>query len=402
MEKLSRLAADYLETLCARISNRSVGAPGNKLATRFFREVMEENGLAVESQPFDCIDFRSGEIHLQAGGQEFESHISPYSLGCDVTAELISASTIKELEELEARGKLLLLHGPIAKEQLMPKNFVFYNPEDHQKIYKLLEEKNPAAIISATHKNPDAVGAVYPYPMIEDGDFDIPNAYTTEKIGETLLGMVNREFTLFMDAERVPSTGENIIAQFGDPSHQKTILCAHIDARYSTPGALDNASGTVILMLLSHLLKDFQGNTYIEIVALNGEEYFNTPGQIKYLQSISESSGKVLLAVNLDDIGYKNDRTAYSLYGVPEYLTSIIHNAFRGHEILFEGPPWYQGDHGVFISKEIPAMALTEESFASVMAEFTHTEKDIPAIVNPETLVETATALYDLLRVVEK
>ena len=74
--------------------------------------------------------------------QSFEVFVSPYSLGCDVTAKLVVVSTPQELEKADCKGKLLLLRGPISSEQLMPKKFVFYNPEHHKKIIALLENKN--------------------------------------------------------------------------------------------------------------------------------------------------------------------------------------------------------------------------------------------------------------------
>jgi len=64
-----------------------------------------------------------------------------------------------------------LLKGAICAEQLMPKNFVFYNPDHHKRIYALLEKKKPAGIIAATEKKPEMVGALYPFPLIVDGDF---------------------------------------------------------------------------------------------------------------------------------------------------------------------------------------------------------------------------------------
>ena len=50
--------------------------------------------------------------------------------------------------------------GDICAEQLMPKNFVFYNPDHHKRIYAFLEEKMPAAIITATERKPEMVGAL--------------------------------------------------------------------------------------------------------------------------------------------------------------------------------------------------------------------------------------------------
>ena len=55
---------------------------------------------------------------------------SPYSLGCDIRALMVAADSLEALRQLDARGKVLLLHGALAAEPLMPKNFPFYNPEN--------------------------------------------------------------------------------------------------------------------------------------------------------------------------------------------------------------------------------------------------------------------------------
>lgn len=396
-DKLVHRTEEYLNKLCIKISNRRVGSQGNRNATAFFKERVEGFGFQTETQPFNCIDMRQGGIQLTANKHEFKAFISPYTLSCCCTAELVSASTVNELESITAKGKIILLYDEITKEQLMPKNFVFYNPEEHQHIYRLLEKKQPAAVITATSKNPDAAGAIYPFPMIEDGDFDIPSAYMTEKEGEKLLAFSGKKVTLKMDAERIPSKSENIIARKGAHNKKKIIFCAHIDAKPGTPGALDNASGVSILLLLAEFLADYDGELGVEIVALNGEEYYNAPGQIEYLNHYNGDFQSILIAVNMDDIGYYKDRTAYSLYGVPDGMAQTIHGVYSGRKGFFEGPQWYQSDHGIFIANGIPAMAITEESFMELLAEITHTEKDTPEIVNPLKLIENAEALIDIV-----
>ncbi|MCJ7520314.1 MAG: M28 family metallopeptidase, partial [Anaerolineaceae bacterium] len=336
-------------------------------------------------------------IRLSADGQVFEAFISPHSLGCDIAAPLVSVSTVEELHEIEAKGMLLLLHGEIAKEQLMPKNFVFYNPEEHQRIYRLLEEKQPMAVITATTRNPDAVGAIYPFPMIEDGDFDIPTAFMTAEDGAKLAAFAGTLVSLKMDSIRIPSTGENIVARKGSRMDRKVVVCAHIDTKENTPGALDNASGVAILMLLAELLKDYQDKLGVEIVALNGEEYYCAPGQMEYLRLTEGTWQNIVLAINLDDIGYFKDRSAYSLYGVPEDVSKIVRTVYNGRKGFFEGPAWYQSDHGIFMAKGIPAMAITEESYMELLAEITHSPKDRPDIVDPGKLTGNAEALYDFI-----
>ncbi len=47
-------------------------------------------------------------------------------------------------------------------------------------------------------------------------------------------------------------------------------------------------------------------------------------------------------------------------------------------------------------------MAITEESFAELLAEITHTEKDTPDIVNPLKLIENAEALAAIIHMLNQ
>ena len=212
--RLADKARKYLETLCSVKAKRCTGSPGNRRATEFFASVIEPLGYEVDTTPFACMDYSRGQIRLSCGEQQFEAYINPYSLPCDLAAELIVVSTDTELEKCPCADRILLLSGEICNEQLMPKkNFIFYNPEHHRRIYALLEEKHPAAIITAIARNPGAVGALYPFPLIADGDFDIPTAHCTDLVGEAIAAHRDERFRLRMQARRIPSTASNVIAR---------------------------------------------------------------------------------------------------------------------------------------------------------------------------------------------
>ena len=66
--------------------------------------------------------------------------------------------------------------------------FPFYNPDSHRHLVRMVEEKAPAAVIAATGRNPELAGAWYPFPLFEDGDFDIPNAYIKDVDGAAIIG----------------------------------------------------------------------------------------------------------------------------------------------------------------------------------------------------------------------
>jgi len=386
-------AREYLNRLCNVKPNRRTGSPGNREATDFFANIVKEWDYDIDTTPFPSMDYESIKTSLMSKDQNYEVFNSQFSPGCDVTSEVVTVSTVEELEGCRCEGKILLLRGEICTEQLMPKNFVFYNPDHHKRIYALLEEKKPTAIITATEKNPELVGALYPFPLIEDGDFDIPSVYCTNEVGREIEEEAGGHFRLIIEARQIPSIASNVIARKNAAAYQKIVVTAHIDAYWCTPGALDNASGTIVLLLLAEILQDYKGTLGIEIAAFNGEDYYGASGEMDYLRRYDEEISKIAVAINIDDVGYKNGKDAYSLYECPEGITKKARGLFNKYPGIIEGEPWYQGDHMIFIQKGRPTIALTSEKTVELMATVTHTPKDTPDLVDCGKLVEIASAL---------
>jgi aminopeptidase YwaD len=389
-------AAAHLRKLCLEIPGRRVGSRGNQAATDFFASVVSSFGFATESPAFDCIDWAAEGATLTVAGRPFAALVSPYSLGGTASATLVVASTVHELEMVDATGQVLLLRGELAKEQLMPKSFVFYNPDEHKHLIRLLETKKPQAIIAATSRNPEMAGAVYPFPLIEDGDFDIPSVYVTEEEGQRLAGHAGQMVALDIRARRSPSSGCNVIA-FKGGQVRRVVLFAHIDAKDGTPGAIDDATGIVALLLLAELLAEYAGELGVEIVAMNGEDYYGAPGEMQYLRRNEGRFDEIVLGINLDGAGYYQGQTAYSLYDCAPVMGDLIRRALSTHPEMVEGEPWYQGDHGLFLMNKVPALALTSERFVELWTEIAHTPQDHPGIVDPAKLVSIAIGLKALI-----
>jgi aminopeptidase YwaD len=175
------------------------------------------------------------------------------------------------------------------------------------------------------------------------------------------------------------------------------VVCAHIDAKIDTPGALDNATGVVVLLLLAELLEQHSGDLGIEIVAFNGEDYYSAPGQVHYLGDNADTLSQVILGINVDVAGYHRGSTAYSLHGCPARIAGSIHAAFSRRGNTVEGEPWYQSDHSLFIQNQVPALAITSDLFMELSTEVTHTPRDRPELVDCAKLADVALALRDLL-----
>jgi aminopeptidase YwaD len=279
----------------------------------------------------------------------------------------------------------------------MPKNFIFYNPDHHKRIYALLEEKKPAAIIAATEKNPELAGALYPFPLIEDGDFDIPSVYCASSTGSEIALNTGKKFRLSIDARRIPATACNVLAAKNRTASHKIVILAHIDAYWCTPGAVDNASGVTVLLLLAEMLRDYNRNLCVEIIAVNGEDYYSAGGEMDYLRRYGHDMSRIALAVNIDGAGYRKGKTAYSLYACQEDITRLVKGVFSHHEGLVEGVQWPQSDHSMFVQRGIPAIAMTTEEFVEVSSTIAHTPVDTPDLIDYKKLVEVAHALYDLI-----
>jgi aminopeptidase YwaD len=387
----------YLQTLCDVRPNRRTGSAGNRDATDFFADTVRGLGYEIDAVPFDCLDHLCGGAWLTDQARGYPVAASPYTLGCDVLAELVSVSTVEELESADCEGKILLMRGAICAEQLMPKNFVFYNPEHHQRIIALLERRRPVAIVTATEPQPEQVGALDPFPLIVDGDFDIPSVFCRDTVGEDLAAGQGDRFRLRIDARRIPAKASNVIARLNGGARSKIVITAHIDAYEGSAGALDNASGVVVLLLCAEMLSAYRGEHCIEIAALNGEDHYSAGGQMDYLKRYGSEFPDVLLAINIDDVGYRRGRTAYSFYQCAPDLEQRASEVWRRFDGLVRGEPWFNGDHMIFVQSGVPSIALTAELVSELMRTVTHTAADQPELVDCAKLVEVAEALRALV-----
>jgi aminopeptidase YwaD len=388
----------YINTLCGVTGGRRTGSPGNEKATDFFANTIRSFGYEIDVTPFETLDYTDKGSSLTAGSDSYEVFTSPYSNGCIAQAELIPVSNIEDLEQTDCAGRILLMFESICSEQLMPKNFVFYNPDHHQKIISLLESQKPAAIITATERKPEQVGALYPFPLIVDGDFDIPSVYCRETVGHSLLDHQGTPVRLEIRSKRLSSKATNVIASLNRGAPKKVVFTAHIDAYEDSPGASDNASGTVVLLLTAEMLSNYQGESCLEVAALNGEDHYSAGGQMDYLNRYRLEFPSISVAINVDDVGYKEGRSSYSFYECPDQLEREALAIFSGFDGLCQGEQWFNGDHMIFVQNQVPSIAITAERVSELMRTVTHTSEDTPDLIDYRKLVDVAASLNAFAR----
>ncbi len=398
-DNIEQLAQAYLHKLCVEITDRSVGSCGNQAANKFVAEILTQLGWHVYVDEFNAMDWEDDGAQLSSKGERFDLLVSPYSLGCHCEGALLPINNLDTLAQADMAGRIVLLHGEITSEQLMPKNFVFFNPQEHKQIISLLERGNPLAVLSATGRNAALAGGMYPFPLIEDGDFLIPTGHMTAEEGQRLLNSQPDSMKLEINSRRVTTKAVNVIARNSNGIRPRIVVSAHIDSKKGSPGALDNASGVVILLLIAHFLQGKQTRLQIELAAFNGEDYFSAPGQMLYLKQLNQDLSDIHLNINIDGAGYREGSSSFSLFGLPDSLGGEFKKILRSHSGMEEGEPWYQGDHSIFIQNGRPAVAVTSKWFLENIEkqEITHTPRDYIGNIDSRKLVSIAHAISEFL-----
>jgi aminopeptidase YwaD len=386
----------HLEMLCSVIGERRVGSNGNRRATDYAAKVLNEAGWQVEQTELSVMDWKTDGAALKCGGEYFEVFSSHYSLGCDVSGGLVAVDSVDALERADIGGKIVLLYGGIAAGQIAPKNFPFWNPEEHRHIVALLERGKPLALVCATERNSATAGGVYPFPLFEDGDFDIPSVYMKDTGGDRLLPHAGQTVELVSRAERIPETAFNVIARNSTETKDRIVVSAHIDTKIGTPGAIDNATGVAIVLELAGMLK--QTLRPIELVLFNGEDYYGAPGQVEYVEQNAGRFDHIALDINIDGAGYREGPSCFSPFGLPETFAAALGRVVQNNPGIVEGSPWYQGDHSLFLQQGCPAIAVSSLWFVENMEtqRITHTPEDNLDVVDRRRLSECAAAIAQL------
>jgi aminopeptidase YwaD len=225
----------------------------------------------------------------------------------------------------------------------------------------------------------------------------------TEEEGERLVRDLGKTVALTSVSKRIPGKANNIIARKGKQGGRRIVVTAHIDTKKGTPGAIDNATGVVVMLLLADLLKEYSGNMQIEVVALNGEDHYAAPGQMRYLHDNKDCFQEILLNINIDGAGYKEGNSAFSFYNLPQDIEKSAKTTVHDFGGITEGVKWPQGDHSIFIQHGCPAIAVSSQWFTENIdaQEITHTSRDSLDIVDCSKVVEIACALDRFLRLLE-
>ena len=366
---------DHLRRLCVEIGPRPIGSQANKTAADYIQSVFRAAELDVETQRFPCPDWKHEETRLEVDGHRLEAAANWFSPPCDITASSVALGTIAELEAADLTGCIGIMYGDLTREGLSPKGNKVYNPERHQKIIQLLEEKNPAALITVnltTH----CLGR-----LIMDFDLPVPSATVPAEVGLALLRQSDQTLHLRIASHQSPGHSCNVVGTKAGAGPERIVLCAHYDTVLETPGAIDNGSGVAVLLTLARLLAKRELSVGLEFIAFSGEEGYGL-GDEEYLRRYglgiipfggeeklprhSEELGHILAAVNADGVGQRLGTNTITTLASSQPFKALVSGVKEKYPGVVWVDPWPASNHYTFYSHGVPSIAIGSVGVANV------------------------------------
>ncbi|QOX65590.1 M28 family peptidase [Anoxybacterium hadale] len=382
------------------VGERVIGSVKNKELNQLICDTAMEDGFETILFPFVCKYWKKGKSSITRFGVTYEIYTGPFSASYAGSRNFIKAGTMEELACACCEDDFLILTDSLSASPLMPMNFPFYFPEEHKQLIELIEEKKPAAVIAVTGKHP--MCGLNPFPLFEDGNFKIPNAYIDSSTANIIFESNDPVFLEICSDVTEENCSQLVVAKKKDtPTAGRIVICAHMDTKNDTPGALDNAAGVAVLLEVMKKLSNYNGPYDLEFVPFNGEEHYEVKGQLEYLNYIQHMQTAVKMVINIDSPCMKGSKTAYSTYNFDKSLCDLVDRKLEEHSKIEKGPEWYAGDHVMFAFRGTPCMAVTSSNLFEDALELTHTPKDTAEQVELHLIEVTAAFIVDVIRALD-
>jgi aminopeptidase YwaD len=368
----------HLQNLCA-IGPRPLGSAENQRAADYLQGVLEACGLEVESQPFPCPLWEEVDTQLTVGQERLSAVANAFSPSCDVTAIPVAMGTMAELVSAELAGRIGLLYGELCKGHgILGAKSAFYVPEQAQELLRLLEEKQPAALITVHAQ----IGSLER--LIRGWDLPIPSATVPAEVGLALLQRGGQPVRLQIASRGRPGEFRSVVARKAGRRAERIVLLAHLDTMANTVGAFDNGSGLAVLLALAERLGQQDWPVTLEWFLTNGEENGGV-GDAEYLRRRAGEMGQIVAAINVDGAGHYLSATGVAVMGGSASFEELIAGAIAGDAGLIRSQPWYESDHTAFLFQGVPCVPITAMGVADG---FIHTAADTLEWIDPAKLAK--------------
>ncbi|MGE5262083.1 MAG: M28 family peptidase [Acidobacteriota bacterium] len=380
------VAIKHVEDLAVKIGPRPLGSKTNQAAAEYIQGVFKASGLEVDRQEFPCPTWEDLGTRLEFGGQRYVAAANVFSPACHVVAPLSPVGTIVELEQAELAGRVALFYGDLTGEYGYSARSGYYFPERDRRVYGILEEKRPVAVITIQPQ----VGSLQR--LISDWEFCIPSATVPAEVGLRLRQHKGHNLELKIESRATASRFCNVSGIQKNKRQEKIVVCAHLDTMTDAPGALDNGSGVAVLLTLAETLTKQESPLSLEFVALNGHEN-GSVGVAEYLRRKEHELAQVLVLINVDGVGQTLGTNSVAVFAGSPALQEQVAIIRRQYAGMVQVEPWYESDHTAFFTRGVPSLAFSSIGVTNIM----HRPLDTLEWISPEKLGEVISFVTDFV-----
>ena len=231
MSTVQLVAIKHVEDL-TKIGSRPLGSKKNQASADYVQNVFKASGLEVERQEFPCPVWENLETRLGFDGQRYVVAANMFSPACHVVASAVPVGNLVELEQAELAGRIALLYGDLTGGYGYSARRGYYFPERDRRVYEILEQKRPAALITIQPQT----GSLQR--LMSDWEFSIPSATVPAEVGLLLRRRNDDRIELKIDSHTIPAHFCNVSATKKGERQEKIVIFGDYDVDGATASAL--------------------------------------------------------------------------------------------------------------------------------------------------------------------
>ncbi|MGN0315990.1 MAG: M28 family metallopeptidase [Fusicatenibacter sp.] len=371
-----RRACEFVKK-CAYV--REAGTEQEVRTAEALMEELASAGLAGRVEPFR---FRQKKVL-----EEKLIVTKPYEKGYDIisvlncentppegiVAPLLYVEYGDEISLSHARGKIVLVNGPVKKEKyecLLEAGVVGFLEIRGTPIDKMEDRKEMSPRIHQVDQPSIPCGAVHYLDALE------------------LVEHHAEEVRLVVRQDEVTGDSQNVAVRIegSDRAEEILTLTAHYDSVPQGPGAYDNLSGAAIILELARYFACHPPRRTLEFIWFGAEEK-GLLGSLSYMEQHEKELPRHRFNMNVDLAGQRLGGTVFGVTAgeeVCETIKSIMRKADMG--MIVSRSVW-ASDSNSFAWKGIPATTMGRDGFGM------HTRYDTIALISAEALESGAKML---------
>ena len=374
----------HTRKLADDIGPRTMGSLEDQAAIDYIVDQLEACGCEVGYHEIicPCWQHRSTSLELVATGESIPAQGCQFSVACDVTGEVVHATTPDALNNAPVAGKICL-----APTGVLGGNIGLLN------IMALALEARGAAglIVDRDHRHPDA----YDGKIVREPDLRRMPVACVSKRGARRILASQSPVRLQIDASFWHGHTHTVVCPIEGSGPGRIFLAAHHDTGAGSPGAVDDGSSVAILLELARLFSEETPPCELRFLFTGAHERLGQ-GSKDYVRDNPDLIQSSSCELNFDGVGDLGGSPTVNVWGRVGFDARL-------EPVLRDGP-WQirsveadrmGADAGAFTMAGLPSVYFQTPPQEGNLF---HTQLDDMSSVNLDLVTQCAETTADVIR----